>query len=64
MKKKALQLFEISKADILKLWNKDYNSKASTQIVILSVAGHETSSFDDFLIVDDSDSFDTSVFIN
>lgn len=60
MKKKAPHLLERSQADVLRLWERDYNSKAIPPQPVVRTAGHgnESSTFDNFLLADDSDSFD------
>lgn len=67
MKKKAPHLLERSLADVLRLWERDYNSKAVPPQPVVRAAGHasrhEASSFDDFLLADDSDSFNATASI-
>lgn len=63
MKSKAPHLLESSQAAVLRLWERDYNSKVPPKPAVISAIreGHEASSFDNFLQVDeDSDSFDTT----
>ncbi len=68
MKKKASQLLDHSQAEVLRLWERDYNSKFVPPQPRGQEARHtprlEASSFDEFLLVDDSDSFDISAPIN
>ncbi len=63
MKKKALHLLEYSQTNVLKLWEKDYNSKViPTQLIVCTVGyGNKSSTFDDFLLTDDSNSFDGTI---
>ena len=65
MKSKAPHLLESSQTAVLRLWEKDYNSKVLPKPAITTAAairtGNEASSFDNFLQVEeDSDSFDAT----
>lgn len=60
MKKKAFHLLECSQADVLRLWERDYNLKALLPQHVILTAGHgkKNSTFDDFLLADNFNSFD------